>query len=99
MGIKKYKPTSAARRLMTVSDFADITKDTPEKSLTEPLKRSGGRNVHDHHRPTTLSPKSSPIEPESRSFGGRDHTRWNGLRLGSTQAFSTRLGERLSSRS
>jgi large subunit ribosomal protein L2 len=33
---------------MTVSDFADITKDTPEKSLTEPLKRSGGRNVHGH---------------------------------------------------
>ena len=48
MGIKKYKPTSAARRLMTVSDFADITKDTPEKTLTEPLKRSGGRNVHGH---------------------------------------------------
>ncbi|MDY7230677.1 50S ribosomal protein L2 [Hyalangium rubrum] len=48
MGIKKYKPTSAARRLMTVSDFADITKDTPEKSLTAPLKRSGGRNVHGH---------------------------------------------------
>ena len=40
MGIKKYKPTSAARRLMTVSDFADITKDSPEKGLTEPLKRS-----------------------------------------------------------
>ncbi|MFL5346491.1 MAG: 50S ribosomal protein L2 [Hyalangium sp.] len=48
MGIKKYKPTSAARRLMTVSDFADITKDTPEKKLTAPLKRSGGRNVHGH---------------------------------------------------
>ena len=48
MGIKKYKPTSAARRLMTVSDFADITKDSPEKGLTEPLKRSGGRNVHGH---------------------------------------------------
>lgn len=48
MGIKKYKPTSAARRLMTVSDFADVTKSTPEKKLTEPLKRSGGRNVHGH---------------------------------------------------
>lgn len=48
MGIKKFKPTSAARRLMTVSDFADITKGTPEKKLTAPLKRSGGRNVHGH---------------------------------------------------
>ena len=48
MGIKKYKPTSAARRLMTVSDFADITKGKPEKKLTEPLKKSGGRNVHGH---------------------------------------------------
>ena len=34
MGIKKFKPTSAARRLMTVSDFADITKSKPEKKLT-----------------------------------------------------------------
>jgi large subunit ribosomal protein L2 len=33
---------------MTVSDFADITKGAPEKKLTEPLKRSGGRNVHGH---------------------------------------------------
>ncbi len=48
MGIKKFKPTSAARRLMTVSDFSDITKGTPEKKLTESMKRSGGRNVHGH---------------------------------------------------
>src|SRR6478736_1213424 len=48
MGIKKYKPTSATRRLTTVSDFADITRDRPEKSLTEAMKRSGGRNVHGH---------------------------------------------------
>src|ERR1044072_2783237 len=48
MGIKKYKPTSAARRLMTVSDFADITKDTPDKKLTAPLKRRGGRTVPGH---------------------------------------------------
>src|SRR6478672_10975445 len=48
MGIKRFKPTSAARRLMTVSDFADITTDRPEKALTEEMKRSGGRNVHGH---------------------------------------------------
>jgi large subunit ribosomal protein L2 len=48
MGIKKFKPTSAARRFMTASDFADITKSTPEKSLTSGLTKSGGRNVHGH---------------------------------------------------
>ena len=48
MALKHYKPTSAARRLMTVSDFADITRDRPEKGLTAPLRKSGGRNVHGH---------------------------------------------------
>src|SRR3954462_8406461 len=48
MGLKKFKPTSAARRLMTVSDFAEITKDVPEKKLTTGLRKSGGRNVHGH---------------------------------------------------
>ncbi|MPW25024.1 50S ribosomal protein L2 [Alkalibaculum sp. M08DMB] len=44
MGIKVYKPTSAGRRNMSVSTFDEITTDTPEKSLLEPLKSSGGRN-------------------------------------------------------
>src|SRR5499425_1283849 len=48
MAIKKYKPTSPGRRLMTVSDFAEITKGRPEKKLTAAMKRSGGRNVHGH---------------------------------------------------
>jgi len=48
MGVKKFKPTSAARRLMTVSDFAEITHDIPEKSLTQAMKRSGGRNGDGH---------------------------------------------------
>jgi len=48
MGIRKFKPTSAARRLTTVSDFAEITKGRPEKTLTESMRRSGGRNVHGH---------------------------------------------------
>ncbi len=46
MGVKKFKPTSPGRRFATISDFAEITKTKPEKSLTEPLKRSGGRNVN-----------------------------------------------------
>jgi large subunit ribosomal protein L2 len=44
MPVKKYQPTSPGRRFMTVSDFSEITKDTPEKSLLEPLKKKGGRN-------------------------------------------------------
>ncbi|MEW6430307.1 MAG: 50S ribosomal protein L2 [Myxococcota bacterium] len=48
MGVRKFKPTSAARRLMTVSDFAEITRDRPEKSLTAAMKRSGGRNSDGH---------------------------------------------------
>ncbi len=46
MGIKKYKPTSPGRRFATVSDFAEITTDRPEKSLTRPLTKSGGRNSY-----------------------------------------------------
>jgi large subunit ribosomal protein L2 len=44
MGVRKFKPTSPGRRTMTVSDFADITKKTPEKSLIEPKRKKGGRN-------------------------------------------------------
>jgi large subunit ribosomal protein L2 len=44
MGIKKFKPITPTLRYRTVSDFANITADTPEKSLLEPLKKTGGRN-------------------------------------------------------
>ncbi len=44
MGLRKYKPTSPGRRFQTVSDFAEITKSTPEKSLLAPLHSTGGRN-------------------------------------------------------
>lgn len=45
MAIKKFKPTSPGRRFVTVSDFAEITKTEPEKSLVEPIKKTGGRNA------------------------------------------------------
>ena len=44
MGIRKYKPTTPGRRGASVSDFAEITRSTPEKSLVRPLSKSGGRN-------------------------------------------------------
>src|ERR1700709_1641319 len=44
MPIRNPKPTSPGRRFVTYPDFAEITRDEPEKSLTEGLKKSGGRN-------------------------------------------------------
>lgn len=46
MGIKKFKPTTPSRRWMSGADFAEITKDRPQKSLLVPLKRTGGRNAY-----------------------------------------------------
>ena len=46
MPIRKPKPTSPGRRFVSYADFAEITKTTPEKSLTEGLKKSGGRNAN-----------------------------------------------------
>ena len=46
MGIKQFKPTTPSRRGMTVSTFEDITKKTPEKSLTTSLKKNAGRNSY-----------------------------------------------------
>lgn len=55
MPVKKYKPTSPGRRNMSVSDFAEITRGTPERALTQGLlKKSGGRNsngrITSYHR-------------------------------------------------
>ena len=44
MGIKKYNPYTPSRRQMTCSDFAEITKNEPEKSLVTSLKKNAGRN-------------------------------------------------------
>jgi large subunit ribosomal protein L2 len=46
MGLKSFKPTSAARRYYSVSDFAEITKSEPERSLLEHQTSTGGRNHH-----------------------------------------------------
>ncbi len=48
MGIRVYRPTSAGRRNSSVSDFAEITTDRPERSLTVSISKTGGRNAHGH---------------------------------------------------
>jgi len=44
MAIRKFKPTSPGRRFMSVSDFGEVTKSEPEKSLLAPVTKKGGRN-------------------------------------------------------
>ena len=44
MGVRSFRPTSPGRRFMTVSDFAEVTTSTPEKSLLAPVHNKGGRN-------------------------------------------------------
>ena len=48
MSIKTYKPTTPSRRVMTTLGFDEITRGTPEKSLLEKKKSTGGRNAHGH---------------------------------------------------
>jgi len=46
MAIRKYRPTSPARRRMSLSTFEETSARKPEKSLTRPLRKTGGRNLH-----------------------------------------------------
>ena len=46
MAIRRRKPTSPGRRFQTQSDFSEITKTTPERSLTKGESKSGGRNSY-----------------------------------------------------
>ena len=50
MGIKRYKPTSPARRGMTVSTFEEITTNKPERSLLEDQRHTAGRNAQGFYR-------------------------------------------------
>src|SRR3954470_24054311 len=46
MPVRKPKPTSPGLRFVSYPDFAEITKTTPERTLVEGLKKSGGRNAN-----------------------------------------------------
>lgn len=48
MPIRQFKPVTKSSRHRSVSDFKEITRSTPEKSLLEPIKKSGGRDNHGH---------------------------------------------------
>ncbi len=48
MGIRNFRPMTPATRFRSVSDFSEVTKSEPEKSLLEPLQRTGGRNNKGH---------------------------------------------------
>jgi len=48
MSIRQFKPVTPSTRFRSVADFAEVTKSTPEKSLVEPLRRTGGRNNKGH---------------------------------------------------
>ena len=48
MPIRQFKPVTKSSRHRSVSDFSEITRSTPEKSLLEPIKKSGGRDNHGH---------------------------------------------------
>src|SRR3954467_12522971 len=48
MPIRQFRPVTASSRFRSVPDFSEITREEPEKSLVEPLKKSGGRDKHGH---------------------------------------------------
>src|SRR3954463_14156583 len=48
MPIRQFKPVTKSSRFRSVADFTEITRSTPEKSLLEPIKKSGGRDNHGH---------------------------------------------------
>ena len=66
MGIRKYKPTTPGRRGSSVSDFVELTRSTPEKSLLAPKSKTGGRN-----NTCLLYTSDAADERSSVDLGGR----------------------------
>ncbi len=73
MGIRKFRPITPGTRRRSVSDFAEVTRSTPEKSLLEPLSKSGGRNNHGHltmrHRGGGHKRRYRRIDFKRKKFG------------------------------
>src|SRR5262249_38784584 len=69
MAIRRYKPTTPGRRGASGSDFSEITRSKPEKSLVEPLHGHGGRNGHGR------IPARHPGRGHKRAYGVIDFRR------------------------
>src|SRR5437773_7230088 len=81
MGIRQFKPVTPATRFRSVSDFGEITKTTPEKSLLEPKRGTGGRNNKGHitsrYRGGGHKRQYRRIDFRREKFGDRKSTRLN----------------------
>ncbi len=73
MPIRKFRPMTPGTRFRSVTTFEEVTRDTPEKSLVEPLKKTGGRNHHGHvtsrHRGGGHKRRFRRIDFKRRKFG------------------------------
>src|ERR1700720_4524868 len=85
MPLRKRKPTSPGRRFQTVSDFSDITKTKPEKSLLAPKPHSGARiallHYHDGEKRYILAPSRVKVGDLLRSGQGAEIRPGNALPL------------------
>src|SRR2546423_11839141 len=63
MGIRQFRPMTPATRFRSVSDFSEITKTEPEKTLLEPLRRTGGRNNKGHITSRYMSGGAKRADP------------------------------------
>jgi large subunit ribosomal protein L2 len=68
MPIKKFKPVTPGSRFRAVSDLEEVTRKGPEKSLTEPLHKTGGRN---HHGRITTRRRGGGAQRRFRGLGIR----------------------------
>lgn len=73
MGIRQFRPMTPGTRFRAVSDFSEITRTEPERSLVEPLRKRGGRNDHGHltvrHRGGGHKRRYRRIDFKRRKFG------------------------------
>ena len=73
MGIKTFRPLTPAARFKALPDFSEITKKKPEKKLTEPIKRTGGRNNQGRITMRHLADGMTPTHDNGASADPKHH--------------------------